>query len=231
MLHWINPDSGAKGVFPTEGDSASGNPWACSDGRYLVFDRRVSADKGARNIWRADASGGNLKQLSNGKLDQWPVCSPDARWVYYMSGSGMMRVPMDGGATQKVIELPMSQFDISPDGSTVAFSTVDHAGGHEQKLALVDADTGKVRQLLKSEKSAWGAIRYTPDGKALVYGYRENGVDNLWRQPLDGSPGKQLTSFTSELIYDFHWSPDGKQIAIVRGHTDSDVVLMRDMQP
>ena len=231
MLHWINPDSGAKGVFPTEGESASGNPWACANGRYLVFDRRVSADKGARNIWRADASGGNLKQLSNGKLDQWPVCSPDARWVYYRSGSGMMRVPMDGGATQKVIELPMGQFDISPDGSTVAFSTVDHAGGHEQKLALVGADTGRVRQLLKSEKSAWGAIRYTPDGKALVYGYRENGVDNLWRQPLDGSPGKQLTSFTSELIYDFHWSFDGKQIAIVRGHTDSDVVLMRDMQP
>jgi eukaryotic-like serine/threonine-protein kinase len=230
-LRWINPDSGATGVFPTEPDSASGDPWACSDGRYLVFDQRISANRGARNIWRADASGGNLKQLSKGKLDQWPVCSPDARWVYYLSGPGMIRVPIDGGAAQKVIDMPMSQFDISPDGSTVAFSTVDHAGGHEQKLALVEADTGKVRQLLKSEKGAWGAIRYTPDGKALVYGYRENGVDNLWRQPLDGSPGKQLTSFPSELIYDFHWSPDGKRLAMVRGHTDSDVVLMRDMQP
>ena len=241
VLQWIrpttgnptsgDPDSGAKGVFPAENDTTSGDPWACSGGRYLVFDRRGSSEKGARNIWRADASGGNLKQLTYGKLDQWPVCSPDARWVYYLSAAGMMKVPIDGGDTQKVIDPPMSQFDISPDGSMAAFSTVDHAGGHEQKLALVEVGTGKVRQLLKSEKSAWGVIHYTPDGKALVYGYRENGVDNLWRQPLDGSPGKRLTSFTSELINDFHWSFDGKQLAIVRGHTDSDVVLMRSQQP
>lgn len=235
-LQWITPnssgpESGAKGAFSTEVDSTTGDPWACSDGHYLVVDRRSSTEKGARNIWRADATGGDLKQLSNGTLDQWPVCSPNVRWVYYISESGLMRVPIDGGAAQKVIDLPMSQFDISPDGSTVAFSTVDHAAGHEQKLALVDAETGKVRQLLKSEKTAWAAVRYAPDGKALVYAFRENGVDNLWRQPLDGSPGKQLTSFTSEQIYDFHWSFDGKQLAIVRGHNDSDVVLIRSTQP
>jgi len=63
-----------------------------------------------------------------------------------------------------------------------------------------------------------------------VYTIRENGVDNLWQQNLDGSPGKQLTSFKSEHINDFRWSFDGKQLAVVRGHTDSDVVLVRDMQ-
>ncbi|MGP0021219.1 MAG: TolB family protein, partial [Candidatus Sulfotelmatobacter sp.] len=113
----------------------------------------------------------------------------------------------------------------------VAFATVDHAGGHEEKLALVATDTGKVRQLVKYEKEGFETIRFTPDGKALAYVVRENGVDNLWRQNLDGSPGKQLTSFKSEHIYDFHWSFDGKQLALVRGHTDSDVVLMRDLQP
>ena len=33
-------------------------------------------------------------------------------------------------------------------------------------------------------------------------------------QPLDGSKGRQLTKFTSEHIYDFHWSLDGKQLAL-----------------
>ena len=70
--------------------------------------------------------------------------------------------------------------------------------------------------------------RFTRDGKAMVYPIRENGVDNLWLQPLDGSPGKQITSFNAERIGDFHWSFDGKRLAIVRGHTDSDVVLIRD---
>jgi hypothetical protein len=53
-------------------------------------------------------------------------------------------------------------------------------------------------------------------------------VDNLWQQPLDGSSGRQITNFNSERIYDFHWSFDGKQLALVRGHTDSDVVLIKD---
>ena len=92
------PRLGSEGRISDRVNSASGNPWACSDGRYLVFDRRMSSDKGSRNVWRADASGGNLKQLSNGKLDQWPVCSPDARWVYYRDRmSELMKVSIDGG--------------------------------------------------------------------------------------------------------------------------------------
>ena len=58
----------------------------------------------------------------------------------------------------------------------------------------------------------------------------EHGIDNLWLQPLDGSKGRQLTNFTSEEIgKTFHWSPDGSKLAVIRGHLDSDVVLIRDM--
>jgi len=64
----------------------------------------------------------------------------------------------------------------------------------------------------------------------VVYPTRENGIDNLWLQPLDGLKGRYVTDFKSERIYDFHWSFDGKQLALVRGHNDSDVVLIRDSQ-
>jgi serine/threonine protein kinase len=231
-LNWINPDSGVKGAFPTETDSSSGDPSACSDGRYLVFDHYMHAANGSRDIWRADAGGGSRKQLSNGKPAAWPVCSPDGRWVYYLDtiARHVMRVPMDGGASQQVTDLLAYQFGISPDGSTLAFETIDHASGHEERLAVVEADTGKVRTLLKCDKTTGGLVRYTPDGKALVYAFREKGVENLWQQPLDGSPGKQLTSFKSEQIYDFHWSFDGSKLALVQGHTDADVVLMREQR-
>jgi eukaryotic-like serine/threonine-protein kinase len=233
-LYWVSSDSPAKGVFPTPPDSQNGAPSACSDGRYILFADRPHGGKGSVNIWRADSGGGNLKQLSNGKFDTYPACSPDARWVYYLDfGTGQMKkVPMDGGAEQNVTDvISAGLFDISPDGSTAAFTTVDHLGGHEEKLALVATGTGKVINLLKYEKQGLAVIRFTPDGKGLAYGVRENGVDNLWRQNLDGSPGKQLTSFKSEHIYDFHWSFDGSKLAMVRGHTDSDVVLMREQRP
>jgi Tol biopolymer transport system component len=75
------------------------------------------------------------------------------------------------------------------------------------------------------------AVRFTPDGKAVVYPIRDQGADNLWLQPLDGSRGKQLTNFKSEEIRDFHWSFDGSKLALIRGHTDSDVVLLQESKP
>jgi hypothetical protein len=56
-------------------------------------------------------------------------------------------------------------------------------------------------------------------------------VDNIWIQPLDGSAGRQITKFESEQILSFHWSPDGKNLGILRGHTDSDVVLLQESKP
>ena len=85
--------------------------------------------------------------------------------------------------------------------------------------------------MLKFERERTGLIRFSRDGKSIVYPVRQDGADNLWSQPLDGSPGKQLTAFTAEHLWDFHWSFDGKQLAFVRGHADSDVVLIRDSQP
>jgi eukaryotic-like serine/threonine-protein kinase len=233
-LHWVNPDTGAKGMLATETEAVSGDPWQCSDGRTVVFLLGLIGGKSGQNIWRADASGGNLKQLSKGKQDNYPVCSPDSHWVYYLdeSAGGLIRVSIDGGPPEKIVDTTLSgMFDISPDGSTAVFPTIDHANGHEEKLVLFDITTHQVRSALKFERERTGGyIRFAPDGKAVVYPVRQNGVDNLWQQPLDGSPGKYLSSFKAELIGDYHWSPDGSKLAMVRGHNDSDVVLMRDMQ-
>ncbi len=233
MLHWANPDTGAKGIFVNQSDSAAGDPWECSDGHSVVFLLNQIGGRG-QNIWRSDASGGNLKQLTNGKLDNFPVCSPDSHFVYYLDDrpGHLRKVSIDGGATEQVSnQVLVGLFDISPDGTQAAITTVDHANGHEEKLVLLDTASGQVRSQLKFEREKFGLfLRFSRDGKSVVYTVRENGVDNLWAQPLDGSAGKYLTSFKSEHIWDYHWSPDGTKLALVRGHDDSDVVLMRDMQ-
>jgi Tol biopolymer transport system component len=72
------------------------------------------------------------------------------------------------------------------------------------------------------------AMTFTADGKSVAYIVRDQGVDNIFVQPLDGSPGKQITNFTSEHIAEFQWSPDGKTLAVARVHNTSDVVLLRE---
>ncbi len=70
--------------------------------------------------------------------------------------------------------------------------------------------------------------RFTPDGKAFVYTITQNGVDNLWLQPLDGSPGRQITNFKTDQISRIEWSPDGKSIGVLSRRTEADVVLLRE---
>jgi Tol biopolymer transport system component len=71
-------------------------------------------------------------------------------------------------------------------------------------------------------------LNFTPDGKSVAYIVRDQGVDNIFVQPLDGSPGHQITNFTSEHIAEFQWSPDGKILAVARAQKTSDVVLLRE---
>jgi hypothetical protein len=73
-------------------------------------------------------------------------------------------------------------------------------------------------------------LSWSPDSKAFQYVRARDGVANLWEQPLDGGPAKQLTHFKNELIFDYAWSGDGKQLALVRGMLNSNVVLISNFQ-
>jgi serine/threonine protein kinase len=227
VLNLIDPATGGKTVLPSH--TVDGAPWACGEAGSIVF---VRFESGMQKIWRMDGMGNNFKQITDGKLDTYPVCPQDGKSVFFMDQSGnrkLLRVSIDGGETQVITELPVSNsFDVSPDGKIVAFPSLEHSGEHREMLAIVEADGSKTAKMMGFERPRFGLLHFSRDGKGVIYPVREGGVDNLWLQPLDGSKGKQITDFTSEHIYDFHWSFDGKQLALVRGHTDADVVLIRD---
>jgi hypothetical protein len=46
--------------------------------------------------------------------------------------------------------------------------------------------------------------------------------------PLDASAGHAITDFQSEQIWSMSFSPDGKSLAVLRGHYDSDVILLQE---
>jgi eukaryotic-like serine/threonine-protein kinase len=230
-LTLLDPATGNNTSFAVAENSLADTFAACPDGRFFVFSV-FSKGSRALNIWRMDTAGGNLKQLTNGNLDQYPVCSSNG-WVLYQdsaSGGHLMKVPVDGGPASKISDELLADFDVSADGKTVAIATFGHLAEHIEKLTLVAVDSGELVKSLDFEHPRNGHIRFSPDGEAIVYPVRTAGVDNLWAQPLDGSKGKQITDFSAEHINDFHWSFDGKQLGLIRGHTDSDVVLIRDMQ-
>jgi Tol biopolymer transport system component len=84
--------------------------------------------------------------------------------------------------------------------------------------------------MLDADHRISSGLQFAPDGKGITYAIRNNGVDNVWVQPLDGTPGRQITNFESEKISEFHWSPGGRDLGVVRNHTESDVVLLQERQ-
>ena len=235
LLSSLDLASGSRTALMSEQGALPSQPNSCPDGR-IVFALALHAGLRTQTIWRSDATGGNVQQLAQGKEQDNPVCSPDGKWVLYTdtrSGQKLFKVSIDGGTPQQLSDLTLaSRVDISPDGKLAAFATLEHTGEHEENLALVSIAGGQPPKLRKFERERSGSVRFTRDGKAVVYPTAGAGVDNLWQQNLDGSPGKQLTNFKSERIADdFQWSPDGKQLGMIRGHIDSDVVLIRDQQP
>jgi|ERR1700690_1012422 len=176
---------------------------------------------------------------------RYPVCSPDGKWVYYQNdGAGQIwRVPADGSGHAEVIPGSVVPNTIiaglcpalSPNGKFLAFVIVNALNPDvmkpEDKIALVNLDSAASPLLLKVEPEITGTgFQFAPDGKALA-AVKENGVDNIWLQAQDGSPGRKITNFNSEQIVDLHWSPDGKNLGILRSHSDSDVVLLQDSKP
>jgi len=228
----FDPVSGSSTALNLGDVSSPEGPAVCRDGRYILFSANDSS--GARHIWRMNASGGDLKRLTSGKTDSDPVCSPDSQWLLYgddiRAGGRLRKLSVEGGTPQSVSKIPIvSPADISPDGKFALISTFGTPDSNVDHLAVVALDAGQTVKVLPFEKPHSPLVAFSRDGKAAIYPSFEGSADNLWLQPFDGSPGKRLTNFTSETIRDFRWSLDGKQLALVRGHTDSDVVLIRDL--
>ena len=212
---------------------------ACPDGRTLLVS---SAGKNgdALNIWRINADGTNLTRLSDGRRDTIPTCSADSKMVYFVDteGNRLKRVPVDGGAPEIVpgSVIPHGLFvqayflDHSPDGHLLALLVILGESNPVHKIALIPLDSGSQAQVrfLDPNPAVADAARFTPDGKALVYPIMQQGVDNLWMQPLDGSAGRQITNFKSDQIFGVQFSPDGKNLAVLQRRIEADVVLLRE---
>jgi Tol biopolymer transport system component len=74
------------------------------------------------------------------------------------------------------------------------------------------------------------SLKWTPDGKALLYSVSSDGVANIWKQPLDGSSSTQVTNFKTDGMFRFDISPDGKTLVCARGAWTSDILLIKNLR-
>jgi len=202
-------------------------------GHYVVF---ASFRGGKVGIWRADEDGSNPTLLVPGFQGSVLDCSPDAKWVVFnASGQApgapagiLWRVSAAGGTPSQITQETFSSPRYSPDGKLLAGFLAGRPDTSPQ-LAVMPAEGGARLHTLTLPPD-FGAYDWAPDGRAIQYTLVRNGVGNLWEQPLTGGAAHQITNFTSDEIFSFAWSPDGKQLALSRGRLSHDVILISNFR-
>ena len=221
-------------------------PAPCDRGSRFVFEWDYRGGAQTVQVWRADADGSNLVQLTKGVDGEDPVCSADGKWVYYVDAAKAqpMQIPIEGGQAEPVPGSAVrdgvyahGNIALSPGGERLVYlakvATPGTQGSLKAVIVKLDSGGSTAPQLIDVDQGIAYPPQFSPDGKSIAYPIEETSIgvrreDDLWLQPLDGSPRRRLTNFASGNTRVFYWSPDGKTLGVLRGRVDSDIVVLRE---
>ena len=235
----VNFDGSEAATLTTDANAEVLDVASC--GRYVLVEWQYKNNLNTLDIWRMDADGRNVMQLTHGQYDEWAVCSPDGKWVYYYDQAdtkAVMRIPIDGGTPEKLAldaqnAVMFGQYGagISSDGRRLAaVGSFVVSGRATQRIAVIGVgeNANAPARTFDADPRFMNQMRITPDGKFATYVISDQGETSIWAQPIDGGAGHALTAGAEDELWDYKWSPDGKTLAVQRIHERADVVLLKD---
>ncbi|MBV8550962.1 MAG: S9 family peptidase [Acidobacteriaceae bacterium] len=220
-VSWVEParEDGGTEIFLLRWKEAGAKP------------RRISAGDGKRTFeesglaWSPD--GTRVALFSNAESSQ--------KQVFVLT--------VASGKARRLTEVNGYVTDIrwSPDGQRIAFLYAEGGGGggpleaepartgviqgqiHNQRVAVVNAAGGEVRQLSPAQLNVY-EYDWSPDGRRFAMIAAPGPADNNWwiaqLYSLDAASGEMKVLYhppAEQQIAIPRWSPDGKQIAFIGG--------------
>src|SRR5947207_8614924 len=183
------------------GHSESAVAWS-PDGRQIAF-LSDAADLGQQQLYIAGVAGGSPRKLTSVKgFLASPGWSPDGKTIALLFTENAERA-----AGPLVAE--KAQTGVIQDAVT------------EQRLALVDVASGKLRQISPADMYVY-EYDWSPDGKRFVATAAHGNGDNNWYvaelYTVNAAGGEMKSIYKPPLqIANPAWSPDGQAIAFIAG--------------
>ncbi len=174
-------------------------------GKYLAYTRDTGSGRSL-----------SLKQFSTGAevtvIPLGPIAiaeiafSPDEDYIYFKAGDDIERVPVVGGAAQKITSGAASMITFSPDGRRIAF--VRRRVERGASTLVTTAIDGADEQVVYSGEDFFGSPAWSPNGAEIAcIGFRQGAypislvVIDIRRHKL---------SVIRETRGDHVWMPDGR---------------------
>lgn len=208
------------------------DPSISRNGRKLAY---VSDRNGRPAIWIMDMDGGNATMLLSANGEPYPEISPDGTWIAFTATGKdhwptLRRISTAGGPVTELNKNMWLQPAISPDGERIAGFYLDQPSGTQKfpnSIAVISSAGGRPAQVIPitDSVSTSARIRWSTDGRELMYVEQKEEGGNIWSRRWDGGPAHQLTQLHGYTLFSFDWSRDGKKLALSRGIQARDVVL------
>ena len=234
---WVSTTDGSRTrqiTFEHDPAVVIGVPIWSPTGDRIVF---ILTRQGRTGEWVVSSDGSNLRQVV--MLGSGASWSPDGRWLYYGKERCIEKIPVVGGPAERVrCQHNPGVASLSADGSTLYYydgveNAVDGIGiwkarpenGPSELLASIPSSR------LPFDGWLWQQV-LSPDGNWLAAPLLDRGTTNLWAQPVNGGPMRQLTDFGERsvlIVRRVSWSPDGKYIYAAVADTDADIVLLEGL--
>jgi dipeptidyl aminopeptidase/acylaminoacyl peptidase len=223
---WAVPADGStasKGFI--EGERSENTPRFSPDGKRIAF---ISTRDGAAQVYVADATGANVKQVTKLAAGVQPplVWSPDGRRIAYVSD--VYPECPDEACNKRMAE----EAEKNP---VKAYHVTRLLYRHwnewrpvvRHHVFVTDVESGDTRSVTPGDFDSPpyfyedAAIAFSPDGKQIAFVSNREGPDaaawttnkDVWIVPAQGGEVRQLTTNPAADMQPV-WSPDGKAIVV-----------------
>ena len=213
------------------GGSISGAPAVSPDGASICFPVR----RGGRTQLQVIAADGTNPRTLGTSLEPLDSAawSADSTWIAVSAreetGSGLFKVPLNGGAVERLVTGIVWNPVWSPDGRFIVYS--ESIGGPMRRLRAVTA-AGQPHPVPELKVVWTGDLtgdryRFLNDSRHLVVLKGPSRKQDFWLVDLETGKERQLTNFKPGYEpKSFDVSPDGHQIVFDRVRENSDIVLI-----
>ena len=205
---WIANADGSQPKQLTNNPGMEAGPQLRPDGTGIIYQSRASGAADVE-VWSIDLDGGNPRQIDTGGGIFRGYQETRSEHIYFkalVNGRPVAyRVPLAGGPRTRLFADPSRlppRFDLRSVSPDERWALGRYVAPPITGIAVVPLDgAGPVRTFPHSHIPIEGiGGTWAPDGRAFEDLVFRDGAANLWRFPLDGSPPRAVTTFTSERI-------------------------------